>query len=81
MRSIRVNFHFYDPETVGGKYKWTALMGLHNQIIEKLWQDFFSKYKLIHSKNDLADTVIDKFEIDIQNWVSTFCQPTLKTAT
>ncbi|CAG8854802.1 16466_t:CDS:1, partial [Gigaspora margarita] len=27
MASIGVNFRFYNSETVGGKYKWTALMG------------------------------------------------------
>ncbi|RIB12996.1 hypothetical protein C2G38_2249134 [Gigaspora rosea] len=86
-------------ETVGGKYKWTALMGpakkrvlekfpvtnylpgSRGQTIEKLWRDFFSLYKLMRSKDELADATINKFEIDTRNWVSTFCQPTLKKAT
>ncbi|RIB26910.1 hypothetical protein C2G38_2138072 [Gigaspora rosea] len=57
------------------------LPGSHGQTIEKLWRDFFSLYKLMRSKDELADATINKFEIDAQNWVSTFCQPTLKKAT
>ncbi|RIA99942.1 hypothetical protein C2G38_2236417 [Gigaspora rosea] len=35
----------------------------------------------MRSKDELADATINKFEIDARNWVSTFCQPTLKKAT
>ncbi|RIB11264.1 hypothetical protein C2G38_2042811 [Gigaspora rosea] len=99
MASIGMNFRFYNSETIGGKYKWTALMGLakkrvlekfpvtsylpgsRGHTIEKLWQNFFSLYKLMCSKDELADATINKFEIDAQNCVFTFCQPTLKKAT
>ncbi|CAG8855381.1 41050_t:CDS:1, partial [Gigaspora margarita] len=57
------------------------LPGSRGQTIEKLWRDFFSLYKLMRSKDELADATINKFEIDARNWVSTFCQPTLKKAT
>ncbi|CAG8836296.1 39072_t:CDS:2, partial [Gigaspora margarita] len=57
------------------------LLESHDQAIENLWQDFFSLYKLMCSKDELIDVAINKFEINAQNWVSTFCQPTLKKTT
>ncbi|RIB03495.1 hypothetical protein C2G38_2122903, partial [Gigaspora rosea] len=48
------------------------LPGARGQTIEKLWRDFFSLYKLMRSKDELADVTINKFEIDARNWVSTF---------
>ncbi|RIB26853.1 hypothetical protein C2G38_2240528 [Gigaspora rosea] len=43
------------------------LPGSRGQTIEKLCRDFFSLYKLMHSKDELADATINKFEIDAQN--------------
>ena len=41
-----------------------------------MWREFYQLHKILKKPSHTEEEIL-KFEIDVKNWVKTFCQPTI----